>query len=178
MKFQKILTIVTIIFFSFSVQSQIKESDSLIIHNSFFQNQQASLALLSGWSIANLSLSPYSTRNLLNPVNEIDHFHQMNFMFNLVNGAIAGFGHYEIHRRSKLSWSIKSIAQQRQKVRKSIKINMGLDLSYILSGFILNNVNTKNPNDINQFKGYGSSLIFQGAFLFVYDAIFLRKIRE
>jgi hypothetical protein len=159
-------------------QSQIKKVDSLLVHNNFFHNQQASLSLLSGWSVANLALSPYSSKNLFQPIEKNDYFQQMNFMFNVVNGAIAGFAHYEVYRRSKLSWSLSEIEQQRKKARTSIKINMGLDLSYILSGILLNNISPKNPNDINQFKGYGSSLIFQGAYLLIYDAIFLRKIRN
>ena len=125
--------------------------------------------------MANLTISPYATNNLFNPKTQEDHFHQMNFMFNVVNGAIAGFAHYEVNRRSKLSWTLSNIDQQRKKAIKSIKINMGLDLSYVISGLILNNLSTQNKT--NQFKGYGNSLIIQGAYLFIYDAIFLRKIK-
>lgn len=170
--------IISFFFFSISAYSQQKKVDSLLIHNNFFQNQQASLALLSGWSVANLVLSPYGTSNLFQPFTQNDHFHQMNFMFNAVNGVIAGFAHFEVNRRSKLSWTLYDIEQQRRKARNGIKINMALDLSYILSGFILTNISPKNPNDINQFKGYGNSLILQGAYLLIYDAIFLRKIRN
>ena len=169
-----------ILFFSFIInyaQSQSRKADSLLIHNNFFQNQQVSLSLLSGWSVANLAISPYATNNLFSPQTLNDHFHQMNFMFNLVNGAIAGFAHFEVNRRSKLSWTLSDIDRQRKKARKSIKINMGLDLSYVIGGFIINNLSTQNKNNTNQFKGYGNSLILQGAYLFIYDAIFLRKIR-
>ena len=169
-----------ILLFSFIInyaQSQSRKADSSLIHNNFFQNQQVSLSLLSGWSVANLAISPYATNNLFSPQTLNDHFHQMNFMFNLVNGAIAGFAHFEVNRRSKLSWTLSDIDQQRKKARKSIKINMGLDLSYVIGGFIINNLSTQDKNNTNQFKGYGNSLILQGAYLFIYDAIFLRKIR-
>ena len=169
--------IILTFFYSFS-HSQSKELDSLLIHNDFFQNQHASLSLLSGWSVANLALSPLSANNIFKPVSQNDHFHQMNFMFNVVNIAIAGFAHYEVNRRSKLSWSLSSIEQQRSKARTNIKINMGLDLSYVIGGLLLNNISTNNSNNVNQFKGYGSSLIVQGAYLLIYDAIFIRKIRN
>jgi len=177
MKNTRITLILLLILITIFAHSQSRKTDSLLIHNNFFQNQQASLSLLSGWSVANLSISPYATNNLFNPKTLNDHFHQMNFMFNVVNGAIAGFAHYEVNRRSKLSWTLSDIEQQRRKATKSIKINMGLDLSYIIGGFILNNLSTQNKNNTNQFKGYGNSLILQGAYLFIYDAIFLRKIR-
>ena len=99
----KILLTALFTFFSLFVHSQENKEDSLLIHNDFFHNQQTSLSLLSGWSVANLSISPYATNNIFNPKTQEDHFHQMNFMFNVVNGAIAGFAHYEVHRRSKLS---------------------------------------------------------------------------
>ena len=169
---------IVLTFFTSFTHSQSKELDSILIQNNFFQNQQVSLSLLSGWSVANLALSPLSANNIFKPVSQNDHFHQMNFMFNVVNIAIAGFAHYEVNRRSKLSWSLSSIEQQRSKARTNIKINMGLDLSYIIGGLLLNNISPNNPNEINQFKGYGSSLIVQGAYLLIYDAIFLRKIRN
>ena len=175
MKKSRIFLSLLFTFITIYSQSQSIKADSLLIHNNFFQNQQASLSLLSGWSMANLTISPYATNNLFNPKTQEDHFHQMNFMFNVVNGAIAGFAHYEVNRRSKLSWTLSNIDQQRKKAIKSIKINMGLDLSYVISGLILNNLSTQNKT--NQFKGYGNSLIIQGAYLFIYDAIFLRKIK-
>ena len=177
MKKSRIFLSLLFTFITIYTQSQSVKADSLLIHNNFFQNQQASLSLLSGWSIANLTISPYATNNLFNPKTQEDHFHQMNFMFNVVNGAIAGFAHYEVNRRSKLSWTLSNIDQQRKKAIKSIKINMGLDLSYVISGLILNNLSTQNKNNTIQFKGYANSLIIQGAYLFIYDAIFLRKIK-
>jgi hypothetical protein len=158
--------------------SQQTKKDTLLIGNDFFHNQQTSLALLSGWSAANLSLSPISTENLFNPTNNLDYFHQMNFFFNVINGAIAGFAHYEVNRRSKLSWTYSEIEEQRKKALKSIKFNMGLDLSYILSGLILKNLTEKVDQKYPQYLGYGNSLIIQGAYLLLYDAVFLRKIRK
>ena len=158
--------------------SQQTKKDTLLIRNNFFHNQQTSLALLSGWSAANLSLSPISSENVFNPTNNLDYFHQMNFFFNVVNGAIAGFAHYEVNRRSKLSWTYLEIEEQRKKALKSIKFNMGLDLSYIISGLILKNLTEKVDQKYPQYLGYGNSLIIQGAYLLLYDAIFLRKIRN
>tara|TARA_B100000900_G_C20484298_1_gene676812 strand:- start:538 stop:1071 length:534 start_codon:yes stop_codon:yes gene_type:complete len=167
-----------LVFFSLLIFSQARKTDSTLIGNDFFHNQQTSLALLSGWSVANLSISPLSSENLFKPKNNLDYFHQMNFFFNVINGAIAGFAHYEVNRRSKLSWSYLEIEEQRQKALKSIKINMGLDISYILLGLGLKNVVDKVDQKYPQYTGYGNSLILQGAYLLLYDAIFLKKIRK
>ena len=176
MKKFKLTSILVLI--SLSIFSQLRKKDTLLIFNDFFHNQQTSLALLSGWSVANLTISPISSENLFKPKNKLDYFHQMNFFFNLVNGAIAGFAHYEVNRRSKLSWTYLEIEEQRRKAIKSIKFNMGLDISYILSGLILKQLKDKVDIDYPQYTGYGNSLIIQGAYLLLYDAIFLRKIRK
>ncbi len=168
-------------FLIFSLQtfiSQERNLDTILSSNNFFHNQQTSLALLSGWSVANLSLSPISSDNLFNPSSNLDYFHQMNFFFNVINGAIAGFAHYEVNRRSKLSWTYSEIEEQRKKALKSIKFNMGLDISYILGGIFLKNLANKADQKYSQYIGYGNSLIIQGAYLFLYDAVFLRKIRK
>ena len=61
---------------------------------------------------------------------------------------------------------------------KSIIINMGLDIAYMVSGLIFRNnaKMNKSKNSIN--KGFSNSLIFQGRYLLFYDAIFLIKLKK
>ena len=47
-------------------------------------------------------------------------------------------------------------------------MNSGLDLVYIGSGFYL--YHRGNNNNSDKLRGYGSSLIMQGAFLLLFDA--------
>jgi len=173
---KKYLTFFIFIALFLKAFTQSSINDSLLIKNNFFHNQQTSLALLSGWSVANLSLTPIATENLFNPQSKNDYFHQMNFFFNVINGAIAGYAHYEVNRRSKLSWKLSEIEEQRKKALKSIKFNMGLDISYVLGGIILNSLVKYGDDRYPQYRGYGNSMIVQGAYLFLYDAIFLKKI--
>ena len=63
---------------------------------------------------------------------------------------------------------------KKKKAEKSIIINMGLDIAYMLSGLLIK------QSDRNLYinEGYGNSLILQGGYLFIYDAIFLRRLKK
>ena len=105
--------------------------------------------------------------------------HQMNFNWNLVNAGIAGLGYVGIQKRKEKYWSLSSIEKERNKLRKSLAINMGLDVCYMLAGAILKNRAGKMSSE-NQARniGFGNSLILQGGFLFVFDGVFVIKIKK
>lgn len=54
---------------------------------------------------------------------------------------------------------------------KKYLINGGLDLLYIGTGFALKNITTSKEKTKHQLTGYGNSLILQGGFLLVFDAV-------
>ena len=89
----------------------------------------------------------------------------MNFNWNLVNAGIAGLGYVGIQKRKEKYWSLSSIEKERNKLRKSLAINMGLDVCYMLAGAILKNRAEKMSSE-NQDRniGFGNSLILQGGF--------------
>ena len=55
---------------------------------------------------------------------------------------------------------------------------MGLDLLYVITGFVLNQTANENKGNLNINKGYGNSLMIQGGYLLLYDAIFLRRLKK
>ena len=87
MKYVKFLVALTIVFY---LPLTLKSQDSTSIHDLFYKKQQQSLSLLSGWSVGNLIYSPLATNNLFSPETTNEHFHQMNFSWNLLNVVIAG----------------------------------------------------------------------------------------
>ena len=97
----------------------------------------------------------------------------MNFSWNLLNIGIAGLGHIIVNKDSKKPWDMKTLYDKKKKAEKSIIINMGLDLAYMVTGFLL-----KNNSEYSMNKGYGNSLILQGGYLLFYDAIFLMKLKK
>ena len=56
---------------------------------------------------------------------------------------------------------------------------MGLDVCYMLAGAILKNRAGKMSSE-NQARniGFGNSLILQGGFLFVFDGVFVLKMKN
>ena len=165
--------IVPVIIF-ISLTSAVKSQDSTSIHDLFYKKQQQSLSLLSSWSVGNLILSPIATKNLFSPSTTNEYFHQMNFSWNLLNVGIAGLGHIIVNKDSKKPWDIQTLHFKKKKAEKSIIINMGLDLAYMVTGFIIKN----NLAESSMNKGYGNSIILQGGYLLFYDAIFLMKLKK
>lgn len=165
--------IVPVIIF-ISLTSAVKSQDSNSIHDLFYKKQQQSLSLLSSWSVGNLILSPIATKNLFSPSTTNEYFHQMNFSWNLLNVGIAGLGHIIVNKDSKKPWDIQTLHFKKKKAEKSIIINMGLDLAYMVTGFIIKN----NLAESSMNKGYGNSIILQGGYLLFYDAIFLMKLKK
>jgi hypothetical protein len=175
MKYIKFLVALTMVF---CLPLMLKSQDSTSIHDLFYKKQQQSLSLLSGWSVGNLIYSPLATNNLFSPESTNEHFHQMNFSWNLLNVGIAGLGHIIVNKDSKKPWDMKTLYDKKKKAEKSIIINMGLDLAYMVTGLLLKNNAQKNNSEYSMNKGYGNSLILQGGYLLFYDAIFLMKLKK
>ena len=51
---------------------------------------------------------------------------------------------------------------------------MGLDVAYIVSGLIIKN----SKSNTSQNQGFGNSIMLQGGYLLLYDAIFLKKLKK
>ena len=177
---KKIKIFILVIFITV-INQKISSQDSLSFHKEFYKTQQNSLLLLSSWSVGNLALSPFLgnnfkvfRNNFVGDVSSNDYFHQMNFNWNLLNAGIAGMSHYLVYKDQRKPWNIQELTLKKKKAEKSIKINMALDVAYMISGLLIKQFD-KNLS-INQ--GYGNSLILQGGYLLIYDAIFLSKLKK
>jgi hypothetical protein len=129
--------------------------------------QKRSMAVLAGWSAANIIVSGIAT-NTHNK--EMRYFHQMNVMWGSINLVIAGFGYWGAGREKIENPSLEAVLKHQNKIEKTYLINAGLDIVYVGSGLLMNKTsdNQKNPE---KFKGYGNSIMLQGGFLLLYDAI-------
>ena len=178
MRNTKILILVILIS---TFNQKINSQDSLSFHKEFYKTQQNSLLLLSSWSVGNLALSPFLgnnfkifRNNFIGDVSSNDYFHQMNFNWNLLNAGIVGMSHFLVYKDQQKPWNIQELSLRKKKAEKSIIINMGLDVAYIISGLLIKQSDKNLP--INQ--GYGNSLILQGGYLLLYDAIFLKRLKK
>jgi hypothetical protein len=107
---------------------------------------------------------------------ELISFHQMNVTWSVVNLGLALPVYFRAKKMGTNFTLAESIAAQ-NKTEKILLFNAGLDFSYITGGFLLRSLAKNNINRKDQFHGFGSSFIMQGAFSLVFDvtAIFFHR---
>lgn len=155
--------------------------DSIFLRKKFQNNQSNALKILGSWSTLNLIVSPIYLNHIKNrggASSSAEHFNKMNFNWNLVNGGICIVGSLKSKTLKNKSWNNIEVTNSIIKLKKTLFINMGLDISYMLAGLILKKVAPNNPLKNHQYTGYGNSLITQGGFLFVFDCLFLNSISK
>lgn len=143
-------------------------SQSLESYNQQRLNRnKVGMIILGSWAVGNIVSSPVLKRNVSG---SDQYFHDMNLYWNLVNFGIAGFGLYAALTTDPASFDIgKSLAEQ-HKIEKILLFNTALDVGYIMGGLYLRERGINRGKD--RLKGFGKSIVLQGAFLFAFDLIF------
>jgi hypothetical protein len=91
----------------------------------------------------------------------------MNAYWNVVNLGIAGFGFWQESQVAALNfWEIFAAQQQIEKV---LLFNAALDLGYMAIGLLL--IERGRRLEKERWIGFGKSILLQGAFLLLFDAI-------
>ena len=125
------------------------------------------MVVLGSWSTANIIAGAIGT-NANNK--EARYFNQMNVIWNSVNLLIAGAGYYGATKEKLNDLSISKILMHQNKTEKAFLFNTGLDLVYVTTGLYLTERSKRNA-DPAKLKGYGNSVMMQGGFLFLLDAV-------
>ena len=125
------------------------------------------MVALAGWSVVNIVGSGFAT-NTRNK--EMRYFHQMNVMWGGINLALSGLGYFGASREKIDNPVLADVLKHQNRIEKTYLINLGLDVAYVGAGLLMNKTsdNQKNPA---KFEGYGNSIMVQGGFLLLYDAI-------
>ena len=162
---QKISLLLCLLAISFSSFSQ--KVDLLKFEQDRTHLQKNSMIALAGWSAANMVGSSIATdtRN-----KEMRYFHQMNVMWGGINLAIAGLGYWGAGREKFDNPTLESVLKHQNRIEKTYLINAGLDVVYVGAGLLMNKT-SDNQNNPERFKGYGNSIMLQGGFLLIYDAV-------
>ena len=131
-----------------------------------FRINQTGMFVLSSWSAASIISGAIGQSAASG---EARYFHQMNLVWGVVNLAIALPG-YIGASRSNADLSLPASVKGQAAVEKIFILNAGLDLAYIAAGawFIEKGNTASNPG---RYKGYGKSILLQGGFLLVFDAV-------
>ena len=162
---QKIILIIC--FAAFSLSAFAQKVNLANFEKERVRYSKNAMIALAGWSVANIVGSGIATdtRN-----KEMRYFHQMNVMWGGINLAIAGLGYYGASREKINNPVLADVLKHQNRLEKTYLINLGLDVVYVGSGLLMNKTsdNQKNPE---KFEGYGNSIMLQGGFLLLYDAI-------
>lgn len=126
--------------------------------------------ILGGWAISNIVISGYFTWKLHD--GEPEAFHHMNAAWNLVNLGVAWAMLFHINQANPTDYDLMTSVQKHYHTQKLMMLNMGLDLSYTLAGLWLFEKGKKEGRYDFMLRGFGKSLILQGAFLLLLDTSF------
>jgi hypothetical protein len=165
MTVQRYLFIVLFFIISCHVFSQ--HTDLADISVKYFQDQKSGMWILGTWGVGNMMVGGIGMSRANNP--ELKAFHQMNFGWGLVNSVIAGFGYYSAMNGHMGIDQPMDLLMDNQKLKSILLLNTGLDVAYMATGLYLMEKSKNSLENADRFKGFGKSLIMQGAFLFAFD---------
>jgi hypothetical protein len=131
-----------------------------------FRINQTGFLVLSSWSAANIVSGIVGQAS---SGGQSKYFHQMNLIWGSVNLLIALPG-YLAARKGNSRLSLEGSVKGQGGTEKTFIFNAGLDLAYLAGGawFLEKANNSSNPD---KYRGYGKSILLQGGFLLLFDAI-------
>ena len=124
--------------------------------------------VLGSWAIANIAIG---AAGWARGSGENKYFHQMNLFWNTVNLSIAGIALISNFRTDITALTPDEMMNNHVRTERLYLINAGLDVLYIGTGVLLRSLSHKSAKRGDLMNGYGSSLILQGGFLLVFDAV-------
>ncbi|HYO72889.1 MAG TPA: hypothetical protein VEU33_43195 [Archangium sp.] len=127
---------------------------------------QTAMGVLLGWAVLNMGAG---TAGHFTTEGERKAFWQANAAWNVVNLAIGGFGLYGQLTATPETWDLARSLAEGQKMEKLLLLNAGLDVGYIAFGGFLLERGLR--TDSAQLRGWGKSLLLQGGFLLLFDAV-------
>lgn len=149
-----------------SVSSFAQQSDLITFENQKASITKKSMLVLGGWSAANIITSAFATKT---NNDEMHYFHQMNVQWNSINLFLAALGYLGEGLKKNDNPTLASVLKHQGGTEKTYLLNLGLDVGYIAVGLYLTE-RSKSRKKPAVLKGYGNAIMFQSAFLLLYDA--------
>lgn len=127
---------------------------------------KSGMIVLGSWAAANILLGAYGNQKA---TGETKYVHQFNAMWNLVNLGIATFGYVNAASLDPAAMSNREILKEFGSLQNLLLLNAGLDVAYMATALYLKE-RAKSSENGERLRGYGNSLLLQGAFLLVFDS--------
>lgn len=160
---KKLIVIFTVVCFSSAAFSQ-QQTDLNNFNRQRNKITRNGMIALGGWSAANLIYSGIATGQTHGTTL---YFHQMNVMWGGINLGFAALGYLSLKNKDGLTL-VQSLKQQIG-IEKTYLLNIGLDAAYVATGLYLKERARSRANP-QKLKGWGESIMLQGAALFLLDA--------
>lgn len=164
MKISKVLQVSPLFFvFALPVGAQ-GLADLEVINQTRLDYNLKGMLILGTWAVVNLILGALAS---FRTSGQTQAFHQMNAYWNVVNLGIAGFGFWQATQVAALNFWEVLVAQQQ--IEKVLLFNAALDFGYMAIGLLL--IERGRRLEKERWMGFGKSILLQGAFLLLFDAI-------
>lgn len=153
--------------FLFITLNSFSQNNSLAIFNQ--QKQQITrngMLVLGGWAFSNVA---YGAIAGAKATGSNRYFHQMNLIWGGINLGLSTLGYLGSKKSATLGAG--QTLRQQSLVEKTFIFNVGLDVAYMVGGAYLKEKANNKPLDYDRLKGYGNSIIIQGAALLLFDGI-------
>lgn len=140
----------------------------LLEHNQWRKRSlTSSMSVLLGWSVANMGVGAVGWGVASDP--EWVAFHQMNLAWNTVNLSLAIPGLVGALRSEPGADDLRSTLRSGNGTVGSFALNTGLDVGWMATGAWLWERGVR--QDDPRLLGFGKSMVMQGGFLLVFDAV-------
>ena len=164
---RKLILLTVIVFATSCVFSQ-SQADLNAYNRQRNKITKNGMKVLGGWSAANVIYSAVATGQSTGTTR---YFHQMNVMWGGINLGLAALGY--LGTKNKDGMNLVQSLKQQAGLEKTYMFNAGLDVAYIASGLYLKERSRTRIKIENRQKekGYGESIILQGAALLLLDGV-------
>ena len=130
------------------------------------QRTRNSMLVLGGWAVANIAVGAVAMGR---GNAEQRAFQQMNLGWGIVNLGLAGAGWWTATHTDPASFDLYNTVREHHRLQKILLFNAGLDVGYVAAGFWMQEKAKTVEKNAEQWKGFGKSIVLQGAFLLVFD---------
>lgn len=158
--------ILTTLILGLGITALAQDTDLLQFNKDRLGRERTAMLVLGTWAVSNIAVGSVMTGKTSG---ENRSFHQMNAGWNAINLAIAGYGYYIAAKTDAASLDLVTSMKDNHNLQKLLLLNAGLDVGYLLGGAYLMEKAKNTENRPERLKGFGRSIVLQGAFLLAFD---------
>lgn len=159
------LALLAIVVLAASVAASAQDSALVSWSHQYQSINRSAMAVLGSWAALNLTTG---IGGLLTSRGEARNFHIMNASWGAVNGVIAAVGVLSSSTVDATRYS--TVLADYQGLQSFLALNVGLDVAYIATGLMLRE-RAHSSRHADMLRGFGTSLVLQGAGLLLFDGI-------